>query len=157
MSSPEGSSPEGRLIALGLSMPEVVTPIAFYVPAIRSGQHILTSGQLPLRAGELMHVGKVGVEVSVEEAVECAQLCALNALAAVKAEVGDLALVKQIVKVVCFVASGPDFIQQPAVANGASHLLGDMFGEAGVHVRSAVGVAVLPLNAPVEVELVVEC
>jgi enamine deaminase RidA (YjgF/YER057c/UK114 family) len=148
--------PEERLASLGLSVPEVATPVAVYVPAVRSGHHVFTSGQLPMRAGELMASGKVGGEVSQEEAVACAQQCALNAIAAVKAEVGDLAAVKRIVKVVCFVASTTDFTAQPQVANGVSELLGEVFGDAGVHARSAVGVPVLPLDSPVEVELVVE-
>ena len=148
--------PEERLAGLGLSVPEVAKPVAAYVPAVRSGDHVFTSGQLPMRAGELMHTGKVGGEVTQEEAVECAQQCGLNAIAAVKAEVGDLAAVRRVVKVVCFVASTPDFTAQPQVANGVSDLLGEVFGDAGVHARSAVGVPVLPLDAPVEVELVVE-
>jgi enamine deaminase RidA (YjgF/YER057c/UK114 family) len=150
------STPEERLAALGLSVPEVAKPVAAYVPAIRTGNYIFTSGQLPMRSGELMYAGKVGGEVSPEEGVECAQQCALNAIAAVRAELGDLAMIKRIVKVVCFVASTPDFTGQPAVANGASHLFGEVFGDAGVHARSAVGVSVLPLDAPVEVELIVE-
>jgi enamine deaminase RidA (YjgF/YER057c/UK114 family) len=148
--------PEERLADLGLSVPEVAKPVAAYVPAVRSGNHIFTSGQLPMRSGELMQTGKVGGDVSPEEAVECAQQCALNAIAAVKAELGDLALVKRVVKVVAFIASTPDFTGQPQVANGASELFGTVFAEAGVHARSAVGVPVLPLDAPVEVELVVE-
>jgi len=148
--------PEEKLKELGLSVPEVATPVAVYVPAVRSGQHVFTSGQLPMRSGELMTTGKVGAEVTLEEAVECARQCALNAIAAVKAEIGDLAQVKRIVKVVCFVASTPDFTAQPKVANGVSELLGEVFGDAGVHARSAVGVSVLPLDAPVEVELIVE-
>lgn len=148
--------PEERLAELGLSVPKVAKPVAVYVPAVRSGHHVFTSGQLPMRAGELMMTGKVGGDVSQEEAVECAQQCALNAIAAVKAEIGDLASVKRIVKVVCFVASAPDFTGQPQVANGVSELLGSVFGDAGIHARSAVGVSVLPLDAPVEVELVVE-
>ena len=148
--------PEERLAELGLTVPEVATPVAAYVPAVRSGNHVFTSGQLPMRAGELMMTGKVGGEVSPEEAVECAQQCALNAIAAVKAELGDLGQVKRVVKVVAFVASTPDFTGQPMVANGASNLFGEVFGEAGVHARSAVGVPVLPLDSPVEVELVVE-
>jgi enamine deaminase RidA (YjgF/YER057c/UK114 family) len=148
--------PEERLADLGLSVPEVAKPVAAYVPAVRSGNHIFTSGQLPMRSGELMQTGKVGGDVSPEEAVECAQQCALNAIAAVKAELGDLALVKRVVKVVAFVASTPDFTGQPQVANGASELFGRVFADAGVHARSAVGVPVLPLDAPVEVELVVE-
>jgi enamine deaminase RidA (YjgF/YER057c/UK114 family) len=148
--------PEEKLAELGLSVPEVAKPVAVYVPAVRSGQHVFTSGQLPMRGGELMMTGKVGGDVSLEEAVECAQQCALNAIAAVKAEVGDLASVSRVVKVVCFVASTPDFTGQPQVANGVSELLGTVFGDAGVHARSAVGVTVLPLDAPVEVEVVVE-
>jgi enamine deaminase RidA (YjgF/YER057c/UK114 family) len=148
--------PEERLAALGLAVPEVAKPVAVYVPSVRSGDHVFTSGQLPMRSGELILTGKVGGDVSLEEAVECARQCGLNAIAAVKAEVGDLAAVKRVVKVVCFVASTPDFTGQPQVANGVSELLGEVFAEAGVHARSAVGVSVLPLDAPVEVELVVE-
>ena len=150
------SHPEEKLAALGLSVPEVAKPVAAYVPAIRTGNYVFTSGQLPMRSGSLMYTGKVGAEVSVEEAVECAQQCALNAIAAVKGEIGDLGLVKRIVKVVAFVASTPDFTGQPGVANGASHLFGEVFGDAGVHARSAVGVTVLPLDSPVEVEIIVE-
>ena len=150
------SGPEDRLAALGLSVPDVAKPVATYVPALRNGNYVFTSGQLPMRSGELMYTGKVGGEVSEEEAVACAQQCALNAIAAVKAELGDLDLVKRIVKVVAFVASTPDFTGQPGIANGASHLFGEAFGDAGVHARSAVGVSVLPLDAPVEVEIIVE-
>lgn len=148
--------PEEKLAELGLSVPEVAKPVAVYVPAVRSGAHVFTSGQLPMRSGELMMTGKVGGDVSLEEAVECARQCALNAIAAVKAELGDLARVARVVKVVCFVASTPDFTAQPQVANGVSELLGTVFGDAGIHARSAVGVTVLPLDAPVEVEIVVE-
>jgi len=148
--------PEEKLAELGLSVPEVATPVAAYVPALRTGNYIYTSGQLPMRDGELITTGKVGGEVSPEEAIECAQQCALNAIAAVKSQIGDLALIKRVVKVVCFVASTPDFTGQPQVANGASHLFGEVFGDAGVHARSAVGVSVLPLDSPVEVEIVVE-
>ena len=150
------STPEERLAELGLSVPEVAKPVAAYIPAVRSGSLVFTSGQLPMREGQLMATGKVGGEVSSEEAVACAQQCGLNALAAVRAELGDLSAVKRVVKVVCFVASTPDFTGQPAVANGVSELLGQVFGDAGRHARSAVGVPVLPLDAPVEVELVVE-
>lgn len=150
------STPEERLAELGLSVPGVAKPVAAYIPAVRSGNHVYTSGQLPMRDGELMLTGKVGGEVSQEEAVECARQCALNGLAAVRAEVGELSAVRRIVKVVVFVASSPDFTGQPLVANGVSELLGNVFGEAGRHARSAVGVSVLPLDAPVEVELVVE-
>jgi enamine deaminase RidA (YjgF/YER057c/UK114 family) len=148
--------PEEKLAELGLSVPEVAAPVAAYVPALRTGNYIYTSGQLPMRDGELITTGKVGGEVSPEEATECAQQCALNAIAAVKSQIGDLALIKRVVKVVCFVASTPDFTGQPQVANGASHLFGEVFGDAGVHARSAVGVPVLPLDSPVEVEIVVE-
>jgi len=148
--------PEEKLAELGLTVPEVAKPVAAYVPAVRSGDYVFTSGQLPIRNGELMYSGKVGGEVTAEEASECAQQCALNAIAAVKAEIGDLALVKRVVKVVAFVASTTEFTGQPGVANGASHLFGEVFGDAGVHARSAVGVPVLPMNAPVEVELLVE-
>ena len=150
------TTPEERLAALGLAVPEVAKPVAAYVPAVRTGNHVFTSGQLPMREGRLVTTGKVGGEVTPEEAVDCARQCALNALAAVRAEVGDLSAVKRVVKVVAFVASTADFTGQPGVANGASELLGEVFGEAGRHARSAVGVPVLPLDAPVEVELVVE-
>ena len=150
------STPEERLAELGLAVPEVAKPVAAYVPAVRSGHHVFTSGQLPMRQGQLITTGKVGGEVTVDEAVACARQCALNALAAVRAEVGDLSAVKRIVKVTVFVASTPDFTGQPGVANGASELFGEAFGDIGQHARSAVGVPVLPLDAPVEVELVVE-
>ena len=150
------SAVEDRLAEFGLAVPEVARPVAAYVPAVRSGQHVFTSGQLPMRSGTLMATGKVGAEVTPEEAAACAQQCALNAIAAVKAEIGDLDLVKRIVKVVAFVASTPDFTGQPLVANGASELFGKVFGDAGVHARSAVGVPVLPLDSPVEVEIMVE-
>lgn len=150
------SAPMERLAELGLTLPPVATPLAAYLPAVRGTQLVFTSGQLPLRAEELIATGKVGAEVSPEVAFECAQQCALNAIAAIQAEVGDLALVKRVLKVVVFVASAPDFTGQPQVANGASELLGEVFGEAGKHARSAVGVAVLPRNAPVEVEVIVE-
>ncbi len=149
-------TPEERLAELGLAVPEVAKPVAAYVPAVRSGHQVFTSGQLPMREGELITTGKVGAGVTAEEAHACAQQCVLNALAAVRAEVGELSSVKRIVKVVVFVASTPDFTGQPGVANGASELLGKVFGDAGIHARSAVGVAVLPLDAPVEVELLVE-
>ena len=150
------STPEERLAELGLSVPEVSKPVAAYVPTVRTGSYVFTSGQLPLREGRLVMAGKVGGKVTAEEAYECARLCALNAIAAVRAEVGELSKVKRIVKVVAFVASTPDFTGQPGVANGASELFGKVFGEAGLHARSAVGVPVLPLDAPVEVELIVE-
>jgi enamine deaminase RidA (YjgF/YER057c/UK114 family) len=147
---------EDRLAELGLEVPEVTKPVASYVPAVRTGSYVYTSGQLPMRAGQLIATGKVGGAVTPEDAAACARQCALNALAAVKAELGDLDAVTRVVKVVCFVASEVSFTGQPQVANGASDLLGHAFGEAGVHARSAVGVAVLPMDAPVEVEIVVE-
>jgi enamine deaminase RidA (YjgF/YER057c/UK114 family) len=150
------STPEERLAELGLTVPDVAKPVAAYIPAVRSGHHVFTSGQLPMRDGSLITTGKVGGEVTPEEAVECARQCALNALAAVRAEIGDLGAVKRIVKVVAFVASTPDFTGQPGVANGASELFGEVFGERGQHARSAVGVPALPLDAPVEVEIIVE-
>lgn len=149
-------TPEERLLDLGLQVPPVAAPVAAYVPAVRSGDHVFTSGQLPMVEGELLRVGKVGGEVSADEAYDCARQCALNAIAAVRAEVGELAQVKRIVKVTVFVASTPDFTGQPQVANGVSELLGEVFADAGRHARSAVGVPVLPLDAPVEVEMVVE-
>lgn len=145
-----------RLSALGLELPPVAKPVAAYIPAASSNGWIMTSGQLPTRAGTLVATGKVGGELSPEQAVECARVATLNAVAASAAVAGGLDAITRIVKVTVFVASAPSFTGQPAVANGASELLQDIFGEAGVHVRSAVGVAVLPLDAPVEVELTVE-
>ena len=150
------SHPEEKLTELGLKLPEVAKPVAAYVPSLRTGNLVYTSGQLPLRDGTLIATGKVGAEVTAEVAGECAQQCALNALAAVKAQIGDLGSITRVVKVVAFIASTPDFTGQPQVANGASELFGQVFGEAGQHARSAVGVPVLPLDAPVEVELIVE-
>lgn len=150
------SAVERRLEELGRALPPVPAPVAAYVPAVISGNHVFTSGQLPSVAGKLTASGKVGAEVSAEEAKECAALCAVNALAAVKSVIGDLDRVTRVVKVVGFVASDPSFTGQPAVINGASELLGQALGDAGVHARSAVGVSVLPLDAPVEVELIVE-
>ncbi|MFF0477911.1 RidA family protein [Streptomyces sp. NPDC004284] len=147
---------EARIAELGLTLPEVVPPIASYQPAVQSGVYVYTSGQLPMVAGKLPVTGKVGAEVTPEEAKELAATCALNALAAVKSVAGDLDRIKRVVKVVGFVASAADFTGQPAVVNGASELLGEILGEKGVHARSAVGVAVLPLDAPVEVEVQVE-
>ncbi|GAA1402650.1 RidA family protein [Kitasatospora sp. NPDC059463] len=147
------SKVEEKLAELGLTLPPVAAPVAAYVPAVRTGEFVFTSGQLPMVGGKLPNTGKVGAEVTPEEAKELAQICALNALAAVKSVIGDLDLVEQVVKVVGFVASAPDFTGQPGVINGTSELLGKVLGEAGVHARSAVGVTVLPLDAPVEVEL----
>ena len=150
------TTPEERIAELGLELPPVAAPVAAYVPAVRTGSYVNTSGQLPRAEGALLASGKVGAEVSPEQAKELAQRCALNALAAVRAEIGDLSAVRRVVKVVGFVASTPEFTGQPGVVNGASELLGEVFGDRGVHARSAVGVAALPLDAPVEVEIVVE-
>jgi enamine deaminase RidA (YjgF/YER057c/UK114 family) len=144
---------ESKLAELGLTLPEVVPPLASYTPAVASGEFVFTSGQLPMVNGKLALTGKVGAEVTPEQAKAQAQICALNALAAVKSVIGDLDRIERVVKVVGFVASAPDFTGQPGVVNGASELLGEVLGEAGVHARSAVGVAVLPLDAPIEVEI----
>ncbi len=152
------SAVEERLAELGLTVPDVVPPVASYVPAVRQGDLVFTSGQLPMVAGSMPATGKVGEGeglVSPEQAKELAQECALNAIAAVKALIGDLDQVTRVVKVVGFVASDPAFTGQPVVVNGASDLLGKAFGDAGIHARSAVGVVALPLDAPVEVEIIV--
>ncbi|MEU1548934.1 RidA family protein [Nocardia sp. NPDC005745] len=146
---------EKNLAELGITLPPVAAPVAAYIPAIRTGSLVYTSGQLPFVNGQLSAVGKVGAEVSIEEAEEAARLCALNALAAVHDLVGLDAVVR-IVKVVGFVASAPGFGDQPVVINGASEFLGQVFGDAGKHARSAVGVSELPRNTPVEVELIAE-
>ncbi|WP_420362493.1 RidA family protein [Curtobacterium aetherium] len=145
-----------RLTELGVTIPLVAAPVAAYVPAVVSGAHVFTAGQLPFVDGALPVTGKVGSAVDAETATAQARQAALNALAAVQSVAGSLDRVARVVKVTVFVASDPSFTGQPGVANGASQLVGDVFGEAGVHARSAVGVAVLPLDAPVEVELVVE-
>jgi enamine deaminase RidA (YjgF/YER057c/UK114 family) len=144
-----------RLADLGISLPDVVTPLAAYVPAVRTGNLVYTSGQVPIQSGALAGAGKVGADVSPEEGKALARVCALNALAAVHSLVG-IDSVTRVVKVVGFVASAPGFNGQPGVVNGASELFGEVFGDAGAHARSAVGVSELPLNAPVEVELIVE-
>jgi len=144
-----------RLAELGIALPPVIAPLAAYIPAVRTGNLVYTSGQLPLESGELSHTGKVGSEVSPEQAKAAARICALNALAAIEALVG-IDAVSRVVKLVGFVSSAPGFTGQPGVVNGASEVLGEIFGDAGAHARSAVGVAELPLNAPVEVELIVE-
>ncbi len=155
--SNQGSSRiEARLAELGLALPPVAAPVAAYVPAVISGNHVYTSGQLPFIDGKLTATGKVGAEISAEDAKSMAATSAINAIAALKSVIGDLDRITRIVKVVGFVASDPSFTGQPGVINGASELLGEVFGEAGIHARSAVGVAVLPLDSPVEVELVAE-
>jgi len=145
-----------RLVELGITLPAVVAPVAAYIPAVVSGNLVYTSGQLPMVEGVLPATGKLGAEVSAERGKELARQCALNALAAVGSVIGSLDRITRIVKVVGFVASDPAFTGQPGVINGASEVLGEIFGDAGVHARSAVGVAVLPLDSPVEVELIVE-
>jgi enamine deaminase RidA (YjgF/YER057c/UK114 family) len=144
-----------RLAELGIELPEVVPPLAAYVPVKRTGNLVYTAGQLPMQGGKLAGIGKVGADVSPEDGTALARLCALNALAAVHSLVG-IDAVTQVVKVVGFVASAPGFNGQPGVVNGASDLLAEVFGDAGIHARSAVGVSELPLDAPVEVELIVE-
>jgi enamine deaminase RidA (YjgF/YER057c/UK114 family) len=150
------STPSERLAALGLTLPPVAPPQAAYVPAVRTGNHVYVSGQLPFVDGKLETTGKVGDTVSAEEAAALARLCALNGLAAAASVAGGLDAIRRIVKVTGFVASVPSFTGQPGVINGASELFIEVFGEAGRHARSAIGLAVLPLDSPVEVELIAE-
>jgi enamine deaminase RidA (YjgF/YER057c/UK114 family) len=150
------SSVEKKINELGLILPETSKPLAAYIPAVKTGNLVFTSGQLPMFGGMLTHTGKVGAEVSEQQAKALAEICALNALAAIKMVIGDLDKINRVVKVVGFVASAPGFTGQPSVVNGASEFLGKVLGDKGIHARSAVGVAVLPLNAPVEIELIVE-
>lgn len=147
---------EDRIAELGFTVPDVSPPLAAYVPALRRGNLVYTSGQLPMVNGELPAKGKVGAEVSLEQAEELARQCALNALAAARGVLGSLDKITQVLKVTGFVASDPAFTAQPQVVNGASVFMGQVFGDTGIHVRSAVGVAVLPLDAPVEVEFIFE-
>ncbi|TDC30235.1 RidA family protein [Micromonospora sp. KC213] len=149
------NGPHAKLAELGLTLPEVASPAGSYVPAVQSGQHVYVSGQVPVAEGKLLATGKVGAGISAEQAKDLAARCALNALAAVDALVG-LENVVKIVKLTGFVASAPGFTGQPGVVNGASDLFGAVFGEAGRHARSAVGVAELPLDAPVEIDVIVE-
>ncbi|WP_298133625.1 RidA family protein [Micropruina sp.] len=151
-----GPAPSQRLAELGLTLPPVAVPLAAYIPAIASAGQVLTSGQLPTVQGALVATGKVGAEVTVEQATQAARVAVLNALAAAASEVGGIDNIRRVVRMVVYVAGTPDFTAQPQVANGASELLGEIFGPLGRHVRSAVGVASLPLDAPVELELVVE-
>ena len=150
------SGPAERLAALGLVLPPVTPPVAAYVPALRTGPYVYVSGQVPVTDGKLAGAGKVGAEVSTEDAAQMARTCALNAIAAAASVAGGLDGIRRIVKVVGFVASAPGFSGQPQVINGASEFLIEVFGEDGKHARSAIGVAELPLNAPVEVEMIVE-
>jgi len=151
-----GSTPTERLAALGLTLPAVAAPVAAYVPAVRTGNYVYTSGQLPFVDGKLQGTGKVGDAVAPEDAASFARTAALNALAAAASVAGGLDCIARVVKVTCFVASAPGFTGQAQVANGASELLIEVLGEAGRHARSAVGMAVLPLDTPVEVELIAE-
>lgn len=145
-----------RLAALGLTLPPVATPMAAYVPAVRTGNHVYVSGQLPMVNGKLQATGKVGASIGAEEAAGLARVCALNGLAAAAGAGGGLDAIAAIVKVTCFVASAPSFTGQAQVANGASEFLIEVLGDAGRHARSAIGMAVLPLDSPVEVELIAE-
>lgn len=150
------STSETKLAEIGYSLPPVAKPVATYQPAIQTRHYVYTSGQLPLVDGKLSATGKVGAEITPDHAADLARICVLNALAAIKDVVGDLDRIHRIVKVVGFVASVPTFTGQPAVVNGASELLGQIFGDSGLHTRSAVGVAVLPLDSPVEIEIQAE-
>ena len=147
---------ESSLANLGLILPSISKPVAAYIPAKQAGKLIFTAGQLPMVNGELISKGLLGQDVEIEDANKAARICTLNALAAIKGVIGDLDRIKQVVRVVGYVASVPTFIQQPAVVNGASELLLEIFGDSGKHARSAVGMAVLPMNASVEIELTVE-
>ncbi|MEO3869752.1 RidA family protein [Nonomuraea sp. B12E4] len=149
-------TPEQKIVELGLTLPAVAAPAGAYLPAVRSGDYVYTSGQVPVVDGKLAQTGKVGAGVTLEEGAALARICALNALAALKSEVGDLSRIVRIVKVTVFVASDVSFTEQPKVGNGASDLLAEVFGDLGRHARSAVGVAVLPLDSPVEVEVIAE-
>lgn len=147
---------EQRLKDMKIELPQATAPAANYVPAVRSGSYLFTSGQLPFRDGKLSQTGRLGADVSVDEGREAAKWCAVNVLVQAKAELGDLAHIKRIVKLTVFVASAPEFTEQHLVANGASDLLVEALGGAGKHARSAVGMAALPMNATVEVEAILE-
>lgn len=147
---------EAKMQEIGLTIPEIAKPVAAYVPAVRVGDYVYTSGQIPFVQGALAYQGKVGKELSAEEAYDAAKICALNCLAAIKGVTGSLDAIEQVVKIVGFVNSASGFSEQPKIINGASELMGKIFGKAGEHARSAVGVAELPLNAAVEVEMIVK-
>lgn len=149
-------SPEEKLISLGIELPEAPAPLGSYVPAVASGNLVFLSGMLPLKDGKLMRMGKLGSGINVEEGAELARIAAINALSVLISQIGSLDRVRRCVRVCGYIASEPDFIQQPAVLNGASQLMAEVFGEAGRHARAAVGVSVLPLDSPVEVEFVFE-
>jgi enamine deaminase RidA (YjgF/YER057c/UK114 family) len=156
MTGSDADSPEQRLAALGLTLPPVASALGSYVPAVRTGNYVYTSGQIPRVEGQLLATGKVGADLTTDEAAMLARTCALNALAAAASVAGGLSKITRIVKVTGFVACSPDFSEQPKVVNGASDLLVEVFGEAGKHARSAVGMAALPQDVPVEVELIAE-
>jgi enamine deaminase RidA (YjgF/YER057c/UK114 family) len=147
---------EEKMKEMGITLPETVKPLAAYIPAIRTGDYVYTSGQVPFADGELKYSGKIGIDLSLEEGQKAAELCALNALSAIKSEIGDLNAIVRILKVTVFVNSADGFTEQPKVANGASEFLSKIFGEAGKHVRSAVGVNELPVNSAVEIEMMVK-
>jgi enamine deaminase RidA (YjgF/YER057c/UK114 family) len=149
-------TPEERLQQLGVSLPTPAAPVAAYVPCVRTGNHVYVSGQVPVVDGKPSHTGHLGDDVTLEDGRAAARNCAINLLAALKAELGELSQVKRVVKVVGFVASAPGFTDMPKVVNAASELFGEAFGDAGRHARSAVGVAALPLGVPVEVEAIIE-
>ena len=149
-------SPEEKIKSLGLTIPPALQPLAAYVPSVKSGSYIYTSGQLPMVAGELKYIGKLGQELTIEEGYEAAKICALNCLGAVKSIIGSLDEIVRIVKLTGFVSSGQGFTGQPKVINGASDILGEIFGDKGRHARSAVGVYELPLGAAVEIEMIIE-
>ena len=147
---------EEKIKQMGITIPEVVKPLAAYIPAMQVGNLVMTSGQVPISAGTVKYIGKVGKDLSEEEGKEAAKLCALNCLSAIKSVIGSLDKIKRIVKLTVFVSSAEGFTAQPKVANGASEFIGEIFGDAGKHVRSAVGVSELPLNSAVEIEMIVE-
>ena len=147
---------EEKIKQMGINIPEVVKPLAAYIPALRVGNLLMTSGQVPISAGTLKYMGKVGKDLSEDQGKEAAKLCALNCLSAIKSVIGNLDIIKRVVKLTVFVNSAEGFTAQPKVANGASEFIGEIFGEAGKHVRSAVGVSELPLNSAVEIEMIVE-
>lgn len=149
-------TPEEKLKELSVELPGVPKPLGAYVPSVRTGNLVYLSGMLPLKDGKLLKTGRLGESVSLEDAVLCARTAAVNALAVLKSSVGSLDMIKQCIKITGFVASGPDFIDQPKVLNGASELMVEVFGEAGRHARAAVGVNILPMNSPVEVEFIFE-
>jgi len=147
---------EAKLKEMGIELPEAPKPLAAYIPAIQAGEFVYTSGQVPLAAGELKYKGKVGSDLTEEQGYEAARLCAINCLSAIKGVIGDLDKIAQVIKVTGFVNSAPGFSSQPKVVNGASEFLGQVFGDAGKHARAAVGVSELPINAAVEVEMIVK-